>query len=439
MENLKKKINIYKNNSVLISYSGGIDSTVLLYKLMKLKKYYSFINIRVLHVNYNVFKHSLNTVKHCIQLCKKYNLELIIKHVKKISVKKNFEEVARVIRYNIIKKILLPKEVVITAHHLNDQCETFFLSLKRGSGPTGLSGMKLYTFLDKNKLLIRPFLNVSKKQIERFAFKKKLIWITDNSNNNIYYDRNFIRKEIIPVLEKRWPSFLNTCSRSSAICSDYVKIANNIAGQFLRKNMLLDSILNFFNMLFLDISIRKVIVRNWILKNNNKIPSYSIIEKVLKEVINSKKDANPKIIINKSEIRRYKRYIYIVPVLPSISSLILIWHNTNYPLELPYHFGFLENNSYGMKIPIPKKNDIINIRFILSGRISIFGRSGSRQVKKIFQEFNIPPWYRNRIPFVFYNSDFIAAPGIFLANNSATKKNKKSWFISWNSFLINNM
>ncbi|QCI19228.1 tRNA lysidine(34) synthetase TilS [Buchnera aphidicola (Anoecia oenotherae)] len=405
---------------------------------MELKKHYSFIKIRVLHINYNSFKHSSDTVKHCIQLCKKNNLELIIKNIKKIPVKKNFEEVARVIRYNIIKKVLIPKEVVITAHHLNDQCETFFLSLKRGSGPTGLSGMKLNTFLDKDKLLIRPFLDISKKQIEHFANKKKLIWITDHSNNNIYYDRNFLRKEIIPILEKRWPFFLKTCFRSSTICSDYVNIANNLANNFLQKNMLLDSSLNFFNMLFLDVSIRKVILRNWFLKNKLKMPSYSVIEKILKEVINSKKDANPKIIINQFEIRRYKKYIYIFPVLPSVNSLILIWHNINCPLQLPYRFGFLENNSYGMKIPSPKKNDIVNIRFIVSGRISIFGRNGSRQVKKIFQEFNIPPWYRNRIPLIFYNSDFIAAPGIFLVDCIATKRNKKSCFISWNSMLLNN-
>jgi len=149
--------------------------------------------------------------------------------------------------------------------------------------------------------------------------------------------------------------------------------------------MLLDSSLNFFNMLFLDISIIRVIVRNWLLKNKLKMPSYSIIEKILKEVINSRKDANPKIIINQYEIRRYKKCIYIFPVLPAINSLILIWHNTNYPLHLPYHFGVLENNSHGMKIPSPKKNDIVNIRFILSGRISIFGRNGSRQVKKYFK------------------------------------------------------
>jgi len=406
---------------------------------VKLKDYYPFIKIRVLHVNYNVFKHALDTVKHCIQLCKKYNLELIIKNVNKISVKKNFEEVARVIRYNIIKKILLPKEVVITAHHLNDQCETFFLSLKRGSGPTGLSGMKLYTYLDKNKLLIRPFLNISKRQIESFAYKKGLIWITDYSNSNTYYDRNFLRKEIIPILEKRWPFFLNSCSRSSSICSDYENIVNNVANNFLKKNMLLDYSLNFFNMSFLDISLRKVIVRNWFLKNNYKIPSYAVIEKILKEVINSKKDANPKIIVNQYEIRRYKKYIHIFPVLPSVKSFILIWNNINHPLQLPYHFGRLENNSHGMKIPKPKKNDVVNIRFMLSGRMSICGRNGSRKVKKIFQEFKIPPWYRNRIPFIFYNSKFIAAPGIFLVNSSATRKNKKPWFISWNSVLLNNI
>jgi len=203
---IKKIISQYKEKSFLIAYSGGIDSTVLLYQMFKIRQKNSKIKIRAIHINHNIHPSSKEWEKHCTKICQKYQIPITSIQIN-IHCKKNLEETLRIQRYNIFYKNLFFNEILLTAHHLNDQCETFFLFLKRGSGPTGLSGMLSKNLLGDKKI-IRPFLEKTKKELQKIAYENNLKWIEDSSNYNINYDRNFIRHKLMPILEKKWPFFL---------------------------------------------------------------------------------------------------------------------------------------------------------------------------------------------------------------------------------------
>ncbi len=133
---IKNLINKYKN--FLVGYSGGVDSTVLLYSLNKFKKY---INIRAIHINHNILYISKKWEKKCIKFCKINKIHLIKKNIY-IKNKSNLEHKLRIKRYKIYKKYIKKNEILLTAHHKNDQIETIFLSLKRGCGIKGLIGIK---------------------------------------------------------------------------------------------------------------------------------------------------------------------------------------------------------------------------------------------------------------------------------------------------------
>ena len=92
----------------------------------------------------------------------------------------------------------------MTAQHLDDQCETFLLALKRGSGPTGLSAMAASSEFAGGKLL-RPLLNESRESLHQWALTHQLRWIEDESNQDDAYDRNFLRLRVLPLLSERWP------------------------------------------------------------------------------------------------------------------------------------------------------------------------------------------------------------------------------------------
>ncbi|WP_367673685.1 tRNA lysidine(34) synthetase TilS [Buchnera aphidicola] len=231
IEELKKILNEKKH--FLLGYSGGLDSTVLLHLLLKLKKKIN-IYFRVIHINHQLNIDANSWSQHCKKECQKYNIPIIIKKVF-IDVKKNnIEAESRFIRYQTIYKYLQPKEIILTAHNLNDQCETFLLALKRGSGPKGLSSMAIHK-KNANIIHIRPLLNIDRTTIEKWAKKNKLKWIEDNSNSDTYYDRNFLRKKIIPILQERWPFFIENCVRSAKICSEQETALNYFSKSILKK------------------------------------------------------------------------------------------------------------------------------------------------------------------------------------------------------------
>lgn len=433
---IEKIINQYKKKLFLIAYSGGIDSTVLLYKMLKIKEKNPQIKIRAIHINHNLHPSSKKWEEHCIKICHKYKIPIITKEIN-IFLKKNIEEKLRIKRYNTIYNYLLNDEILLTGHHLNDQCETLFLSLKRGSGPNGLSGMSTENFLGK-KRIVRPFLTKTKKELQKWACENNLESIEDFSNFNIDYDRNFIRHKLIPILEQRWPFFLKNCFRTTVICREETKLKNIFLKEKIQNFINFDESLNIQNFKKINKEVCKALIRYWISLKNIKMPSYKTIECIYNEIICSKKDSNPKIIIKKNEIRRYKTSLYFIKIQKDVSNIFLFWHNTDKKLLLPDNLGYLIKNDKGFILPSPKKNELINIRFQVEGKILILGREKRRKIKKIWQEHNIPPWLRNKIPLLFYNNRFISAIGLFVIKEKIINKEKeiqKNWKISW----INNV
>jgi len=427
----------YKYKLFLIAYSGGIDSTVLLYQLVKIKKNNPKISIRAIHINHNMHINSNKWQIHCINTCKKYNIPLIIEKID-INITNNIEEQLRIKRYNLIYKNLLNREILLTGHHLNDQCETFFLSLKRGSGPTGLSAMSSETIFGKSKI-VRPFLTKTREEIKTLANSNQLKWIEDFTNLNINYERNFIRHKILPVLEKKWPFFLRNCFRTTKICNEETILKNILLKEKIQKFLNFNECLNIGNFKNLKEELCKALIRYWISLKNIKTPSYNTIQRIYNEIIYNRKNASLKIIIQKNEIRCYKKFLYFVKIKKNIKNMIIFWHDTCHKLTLPNHLGYIiRNNKEGINLPKPKNGELINIRFQHEGKILILGRQKQRNIKKIWQEHNIPPWLRNQIPLIFYNNQLISALGVFVVNQTMKyqeKNNQNQWCISW----INNV
>ncbi|BGI51324.1 MAG: tRNA lysidine(34) synthetase TilS [Buchnera aphidicola (Ceratovacuna japonica)] len=422
---------IKKNQKILIAYSGGLDSTVLLHQLIILKKKkLKKIKIRAIHINHNISKNSKYWKKHCIKECKKNKIKLILKKIKK-KYKNNLENNLRKERYKIIKKELLEDEIIITGHHLNDQCETLLLALKRGSGPNGLSGIRKSTFLgNKKQLLIRPFIKINKKKLENWAIKKKIKWINDESNLNTYFERNFIRLKIIPILEKRWPFILNNFYRTSKICQKNQKTLNFFINPILKKCKINKTEIKIEKIKIFPKEIGILIIRNWIYKLIKKFLSYKKINQIYKDFILCKNNKMSSISFKKYKIQKYKNIIYYIRKTNNIKNKIIFCHYPFKKICLPYKLGILEVNKKGMKIPAPKKNDLVNIRFQFQGKIKIDERNRSCKIKKIWKYLKIPNIYHNNIPLLFYNENFISAIGIFIVIDKR-KIIKKNWNLSW--------
>ena len=189
----KRKINKIKNNIFVVAVSGGPDSLALaaLTKLYCSEKKCKFFYVLI---NHNIRKNSLREAKQVKSLLKKSGINLIILSIKE-KIEKNIQKKARDIRYELLSKFCKKKKIstILTAHNLEDQVETFFLRLSRGSGLTGLSAMKTVGKISNGISLCRPFLNVKKKtlvEISKISFGK---FFKDPSNKNKKYLRTKIR------------------------------------------------------------------------------------------------------------------------------------------------------------------------------------------------------------------------------------------------------
>lgn len=201
---------------LLLGISGGVDSVVLATLLSE--KY----DLSLAHCNFKLRgKESDEDEKFCLKLAKKLNVPIYVRKFNTAQFSKkegiSIQMAARQLRYDWFEELLKKHklDLIVTAHHANDQAETFFINLIRGCGIKGLKGME-----SKNGRIVRPLLEISKKEILSFAEKKKISYREDSSNSNDKYDRNFIRLQIIPLFKKLNPSFDDTMIRNMAILGD---------------------------------------------------------------------------------------------------------------------------------------------------------------------------------------------------------------------------
>ncbi|VFP87959.1 tRNA(Ile)-lysidine synthase [Buchnera aphidicola (Cinara piceae)] len=428
-----------KQKKFLLALSGGVDSTVLLHQLLIYKKKINNLRIRAIHINHNLYSHSVIAQKHCQDLCKSYNISIITENIN--IPKKNkygIEGFARIQRLKIFKKYLLPNEILLQAHNLNDQCENFFLMLKRKSGINGLSGIKFSSTLNDIKI-VRPFISIQKEKIISWAKKKKIKWVEDKSNQLTKYDRNFIRKTILLQIYTRWPKFLQNCTMSMKILANDQKTLNCLISMFLKKNTFLDGSLSLINFCNLKLEAKYSILKQWLKKKCKYTPTYNVLKRIYQEIILNNNYYNKKIIFHNGEIRRFKKQIYYIIPNSNIKNTIISWNNIFKPLKLPENLGYLiskkkffqKKNKNIFKIPCPLKNTLINIRFYIKKKYINKNINQTINIKKICQKNNIPPWLRNIIPLLFYNEELIAGIGIFSTKNYIKKINKKYITISW--------
>ncbi len=424
---------INKQKKFLIGFSGGIDSTVLLHALYTINKQYSQISIRAIHINHYFNKNSTKIAVHCKTICNQWKIHLIQEHIN-LSFDSNKESLYRKKRYDLYKKYLLPNEIILTAHHQNDQCETLLLSLKRGSGLKGLAGIHKYIFIKDKLIIVRPFLYIPKYIINMYAIKNKLKWIEDISNNNINFDRNFLRCSILPQIINKWPSFIKTTTRCSKICYQQNKLITLLIDNLIPTNYFKKKKISLIPIINLQKEIQIYILKKWINEYISINISYKWIH-ILWNNIFMKKKINKyyKICINKYFIIWYKNYLYLTKNIQWYKETSFIWDKKKTKFVLPYQLGFLKwyksnNNLYNIRKPY--KHEIIYVKFNIQQKITILNKNIQR-IKNIWQSYNIKPWNRKLTPIVYYNELPIVCPNLFITKESQIYNFKLNYTIKW--------
>lgn len=397
---------------LLVGFSGGLDSTVLLHQLMRWREQDPGLELRAIHIHHGLSPHADSWAAHCESLCREWAIPLIVARVTLAEEGLGLEAQARKARYAAFREALLPGEALLTAQHLDDQCETFLLALKRGSGPAGLSAMPVRArFADTEQ--IRPLLGKTRDSLLGWAQNHGLRWIEDESNQDDSYDRNFLRLRVVPLLAQRWPHFAQATSRSATLCAEQEQLLDELLADELSSLVSDDGALAIAPLETMSAVRRAALLRRWLAAHGALMPSRAMLNRLWEEVALAREDATPRLRSGEGEIRRFKGRLWWVKSHAPLADRVIDWPSLDRPLLLPEGLGALRLTAKG-NLRLPQPDERVTVRFRASGTLHIVGRNGGRKIKKIWQELNVAPWRRDATPLLFYGETLVAAAGVFV-------------------------
>lgn len=423
----------YPFRKLVLALSGGVDSRVLLSLLARGRDEFGW-DAEAVHVHHGLSSNADQWAQNCQTWCQAANISCQIERVQlALGSGESIEKMAREARYQALSQHVDSDTLLLLGQHADDQLETFLLALKRGSGPKGLSAMAAYAPFAQGHLA-RPLLTISRQDIEAYAMQNKLSWVTDESNLDTRYERNFLRHHITPALTERWPSIRQAVQRSAELCAEQEMLLQELLADALKRAITEDGGLSIPTLTESSEAARRQLIRAWFTHHRLPMPSRQHTERIWCEVALASEDANPKLKLNSIEVRRFQQCLYLV--LPEID--LSGWRSTLVPeqlLPLPQGLGHLQLSIKASgNIKLPDDPSQLWISFDPQGLEACpVGRSGSRKLKKLFQEYGVPSWLRRQIPILMYQDRVVSVADLFVDRDWNGQDCELVWFKSSNS------
>jgi len=415
-----------------VAFSGGLDSHVLLHRLVDLRDELPHI-AGTIHIHHDLSDHADAWARHCEEICQQLGIACEISRVN-ISEGEGLEDSARRARYTAIEGYLQPGDAVLLAHHQDDQAETFLLQALRGGGPRGLASMPVIATFGAG-YQIRPLLDISRKQIQEYALQHELQWIEDESNRDTRFDRNFVRHEIMPQLRQRWPSASRTLARTAAHTAGLVHIADELLQDELQDvTGSRSATLSIQALKKLPFARASLLIRAMCYQQQLPVPATSHIHELLDKQLHADVDRQIHISWSGAEFRRYRDDLYIHSPLPPVSKTA--WRHDwdgKRVLEIPELGGNLRLepcNAQGISHQLLEKGLIIKPRSG-SERCQPAGDKHRRDLKTIYQHHEVPPWERERLPLIYAGDELIAIADIVVCEQALAARDEVGYKVIW--------
>ena len=460
---------LLKHRHWVVAFSGGLDSTVLLHSvsnfLQSLRQSDSTLesgmtslddvtipSLSAIHINHQLQSVSDNWEQHCQSVCDDLSVPLLIKKVAVNADGKGLENAARQARYAVFEshlsacKALYPDtnentsdthSVLLMGHHANDQAETLLMRLFRGAGTSGAAAMPMQRSLGKSQIA-RPLLKFSRADLTTYAVQNNLNYIEDPSNTDESFDRNFVRHQVLPKLEKRWASVVTQLNRYAEHASGDAELLADLARLDLQwvdaskesdhdlnegaKTAAYGSSLSIAACLKLSQKRRSNLLRYWLSTHQLSMPSTAHMAQIDNLLVSPSSSA-------KVQLGAYRLCPY-GDRLHLLSEDTLLQASQALARNISWTFGeSLTINGLGTLLVCEHKKlgDQSDGRVGLrEGAYTIgtrhegasFRYGGmSRSVKKCFNEHGIPPWLRDFYPVIYAGDEIAAIPGILVCDD----------------------
>ncbi len=395
----------FPNVSLCVALSGGVDSTALLAALAAKRP--ASLQLRALHVDHGLRPASKQWATHCRALARDLHVPLKVLTTKVARARgTSLEAAAREARYRLLSTELQPGEILLTAHHSDDQLETVLLQLLRGSGLPGIAAMPALAPFARG-LLARPLLSRSRAELEQWVQQQKLTWIEDDSNADESLDRNYLRLRVLPLIRDRWPGSATAVSRSARHAAEAQALLDTLARADIDRASYGES-LSIKSLRALPPDRLRNALRFWITRAGYLAPDTKRLNEITGPVLDARPDANPFVEWGEGEgSARAQRHGDLLSLGPSVSpapSAELVWSWRDSPVhDLPHDLGKLELEPDDRgPVDLDALPHPLTIRWRRGGERLSPRRGGPRRaLKNLLQESHVPVNERQRLPLLF--------------------------------------
>ncbi|MBS5199515.1 tRNA lysidine(34) synthetase TilS [Acinetobacter pittii] len=392
---LKQAQEFSENSIFLIGCSGGMDSMLLLHLMSQIFPQ----KIRVIYIDHQLQSKSAEWGEFVAKQATHLNIPYTIQKVQVTD--GNLEAQARQARYQAYLQHLQANEILVLAHHQQDQAETVILRLLSGAGVDGLAAMQSIDHR-VDMTIWRPFLDLTREQIAEWTTQLEIEYVVDPTNYDIHYDRAWSREELWPFLQNRFPKMQQALSRTSYLMQDASEILEEVLKADLQ-NCGTDECLDLTQLLELSSARQRQLLSVWMKGDGQYRPAFEMVERLKNEVIVSKSDAQAALHWNQFYYVRYQHHLY------RLSRQVFLAEKLNpVETEMEHYFqlGEIVECASG-QFQITQKNmglsaSLLNKKLKIIRRqggekVHLYGRVGQWPLKKAIQEAHILPWLRHTI------------------------------------------
>jgi tRNA(Ile)-lysidine synthase len=397
-----------------VAFSGGEDSTALLTLLAATPALHP--RLRAMHIDHGLHAQSRSWVSICRATCRTLHLPFASRRLSLAPRRgESLEALARAARYAALTAALGPGEVLLTAHHLEDQLETVLLQLLRGAGVPGLAAMPAVMPLGRG-FLARPLLDVPRAQLRAWVRSHGLRCVADPSNTDDRYDRNYLRHQVLPPIVQRWPAAARTVARSAR----HMAAAQELLDERARADVgraADGAALSVAALRALPVARRRNALRFWIAASGRLVPDAPRLEEIAVRLLAARAGANPSVRWGPHQVQRQLGRLTLHEVPAAMPPYELTWDaRRTRRLTLPGGRGRLELvlSAHGL-IDAARLPAQLTVRTRRGGeRLRPRAGGPSRTLKSLLQNERIALSERQQLPLLFAGEQLVAAGDLWV-------------------------
>jgi tRNA(Ile)-lysidine synthase len=405
----------------IVAFSGGLDSTVLLHA-MAANKAIREVPILAAHIDHGLHPDSGGWDSLCRAMAQSLDVEYLSRkvHISRRS-EGGPEAAAREARYALLGGLMQENDWLISAHHEHDQAETLLLNLLRGSGLTGIAAIAPVRQFAAG-YLARPMLGVPAAAIRAYADTHRLSWIDDPSNADTAFDRNYLRREVLPVLAARWPAVATRLRQSADLAAESSELLAELADLDIAASPAPDR-LDIRVLTALSHARQRNLIRQAARRLGLPAPPATRLYQAVHELIPARIDAQPLVTWPGGEFRRYRDHLYILAPLPDLQPGPEARLRPDHAIDLGSGQGCLVlqvGEDGGIDRSVASNG--LEVRYRRGGEeIALPGQAHRHKLKKLLQDEGVVPWMRKRLPLLYAGERLAAVADLWVAAEFAAR------------------